>query len=349
MVNVVEVGTVGFERVVRITDDASGLDAIVAVHNINLGPAMGGCRAMKYDSFNAHMDDALNLAKGMTYKNALAGLPLGGGKAAINCDGKDLTDDMLTAFAEGLNILNKNNKMYSTAGDIGTTVAHLAKIAETTEHVVAATGSDSGTATAYGVLSAMRGAIRFLGRDITKETVSVTGLGKVGWRLAEFLIEEGASVVASDVNIEMFNKFKEKYSVPGLVGVTSVGTAHSDGAIWAPCAVGGALNDITANSLMDNAIVCGGANNQLADPYINNILTEKNITYVPDYLANAGGVIIIHTRNQLHEDVEYDHPSVLHNLNRIADTTHAVLEEAAATGRPTSVVADDLAEEIFMN
>lgn len=104
MVNVVEVGTVGFERVVRITDDASGLDAIVAVHNINLGPAMGGCRAMKYDSFNAHMDDALNLAKGMTYKNALAGLPLGGGKAAINCDGKDLTDDMLTAFAEGLNL-----------------------------------------------------------------------------------------------------------------------------------------------------------------------------------------------------------------------------------------------------
>lgn len=345
MINIKELDIKSHKRVVAVTDETTGLDSIVAIHNTNLGTALGGCRAMTYESGSAALNDALNLSKGMTYKNSLAGLDLGGGKSVINLNGKVLTDDMLKSFAEGLNEINKDGREYVTAGDIGTNTDHLITMRKYTEFVNGHIGSDSGIATAFGVFQAMKAAVEFKGQDIKDQIVSVLGYGKVGSRLTNFLIEAGAHVIVSDI-ANPFDDGRLEHKV-GTLGRGAVGTAHLNGTVFAPCATGGALNGITAPNLPVGHVVVGGANNQLADETISRVLEARDILYVPDYLSNSGGVIIVNTKSEELEDLEYDDPRVHNKLLNIGNVTTEVLTRSVEEGLPTAEIADKIAEERF--
>ena len=337
-----EINVAGYERVIHVTDETTGLDAIVAIHNTNLGPALGGCRAMTYDSTEDHIADALALAKGMTYKNAIAGLSHGGGKSAINLKGDKWDADKIKAFGEALNVINKDEHIYTTGGDVGTGPKELEILASATPHTFWIGSTDSGQATAYGVYTAMRAAVDYIGRDINMSVVSITGNGKVGGRLADFLLRDGIVHMMSDVM-----PMPEDYLIAERRGWTSVGTSHRDGSVWAPCATGGALNDITVPGIRENSVVCGGANNQLAHEGIEEMLAKRDITYVPDYVANAGGVIILATRGHTRPELEFDSPDVMSQLERIHDTTKTILYRADCEGESTAFIADRMAEEIF--
>ena len=328
-------------------DHVTGLDAIVAVHNINLGPALGGCRAVTYDSSEKHLQDALNLSEGMTYKNSLAGLDLGGGKTALNLHGKKLTEDMLKSLGDLLNEVNKYGHIYTTAGDVGTSNADLEILSKYTDAVQGFEGSDSGIATAYGVYRSMLGALKFRGQSIKNQMISISGFGKVGKRLGKFAADAGAFVIASDV-VDPFEKTPfGHHDFPENHGYTSVDNAPGEGTVFSPCALGGAINSMSLNKMQDGKLICGGANNQLYSPAMNDLLAEKNIDYVPDYLANAGGVIIISTRGNKLVDLEYDDPKVLPKLDNLSQVTFDVLFHSAKDGVPTSIVANKMAEERF--
>ena len=331
------------ERVVRGIDQATGLDALIIVNNTNLGPATGGCRAMHYSSHEDQLYDNSNLAEGMTYKNALAGLNFGGGKATINTAAEDLTEDKLKSFADLLNEVNKDGLVYTTAGDIGTTSEHLYTLREHTQFVINPAGTDSGESTAFGVLMAMHGALQSIGQVFSDQIVAVSGYGKVGKRLTKFLRDEGAQVIVSDVvtpDIEY---------VPHSLGMGQVSTAHADGTVWSPCAVGNIVTPERVHMMHDNTIICGGANNQLYNnDIVNAAMAQKGITYVPDYLANSGGVIIVAARQE-HNDytLEYDSEPVMEKLRGIRQTTWDIMLESFRTGTPTEVLANAMAEERF--
>ena len=328
----------GYERVVQGTKD--GFRATIAIHNINLGPALGGCRAYDYSDNQSQVEDTLKLAKGMTYKNALAGLSIGGGKSTLSTAG--FTEDNLKMFGDLLNHVNKDGHVYTTAGDVGTTNDDLRVLGKYTPFVNGSTGSDSGIATAFGVFSAMKGALRSAGRDIKETTVSVNGYGKVGKRLTKFLLDAGANVIVSDINPLPADEF-----IPGGLGKSAINMAHVNSDVFAPCALGGALNHKVMDGIAVGHIVCGGANNQLASEDIAERIAEKGIFYVPDYLANSGGVIIVSRRGEDMFDYEYDAPQVHSKLQALEDTTFAILEESKMTGKFSGDIADSMAENIF--
>ena len=346
MLTLNEIKVDDYERVVQGTCDTTGLEAIVAVHNTNLGPAMGGCRAMRYDNSGAQLKDVLRLSKGMTYKSALAGLNLGGGKSTINIRDGELTDDMLKAFGDMLNDINSAGDLYFTAGDIGTSTSHLAELAKHTRFVNGDQGTDSGVATAYGVFAAASGALRFHDDQWALQSVSIAGLGKVGDRLAGFVgAEKPAAMFLSD--IDSWTKRQTVMRRGGTVG--SVEDAHVGVTMYMPCAIGGTINERTINQMANDTIICGAANNQLDTDEATAFLRSKGITYVPDYLANAGGVIIVTRRGRDYTDLEYDHEEIKPKLDALADVTYNVLDEADRTGKSTVEVANRMAEERFMN
>ena len=338
MLNVTELKVDGFERVVRGVDETTGLDAVIAIHNTNLGPALGGCRAYDYESFDAQLADNLNLARGMTYKSALAGLKLGGGKSTIF---GAVNEEKLKSFAELLNFVNKDTVQYFAAGDVGTTTADLAFLKTMTSFVNGDTGTDSGVATAYGVFNAMKGALKYSGESVADQVVSVNGFGKVGKRLTNFLVEAGARVIVSDIVRPDFEL------QPGRLGYGIAGLSHQDGTVFSPCAVGGAITPYVVETMPDAQIICGGANNQIADPSVYDLIAKKDILYVPDFVANAGGVIIVNTIGEVMEDLEYDDPRVKSRLEDISNVVYNILDRADRENKPTEVVANIMAEEIF--
>jgi len=332
----------GHEQVVFCQDKHSGLRAIIAIYSTACGPALGGTRFYPYASEDDAVHDVLELSRGMAYKNALAGLDLGGGKAVIWGDpDRDKSEVLLRAYGRFVESLNGR---YYTACDVGTYVPDMDVIARETRYVTGRSeanggAGDSSVLTAYGVFQGMRAAAQHQwgSPTLAGRRVGVAGLGKVGKHLTGHLIEDGAQVVATDVSERAFAWARTTYPQVDLVDdVTGLITSDID--VYAPCALGGALDDDTV-PVLRATIVAGAANNQLAHPGIEKLLDERGILYAPDYVVNSGGVI------QVADEIEgFNFERAKLRASRIFDTTRQILELASAEGVPPAVAADRLAE-----
>ena len=279
-----------FEQVVFCQDEASGLKAVIAIHDTTLGPALGGCRMWTYASEEAAIEDALRLARGMTFKNAAAGLNLGGGKTVIIGDPfKDKNEEMFRAlgrFIQGL------NGRYITAEDVGTTVADMDLIHEETDYVtgISPTFGSSGNPspiTAYGVYLGMKASANeaFGDDSLFGKTIAVQGLGNVAYTLCEYLHKEGAKLVVTDINQAAIDRVVNRF---GATAVAPEAIYDQDVDIFSPCALGSIINDDTIPKLKAK-VIAGSANNQLAQSKHGKDLHEMGIVYAPDYVINAGG------------------------------------------------------------
>ena len=335
------------EQVVFVSDDKSGLKAIIAVHNSNLGPALGGCRMWPYASEEEAIRDVLRLSRGMTYKSAMANLKLGGGKSVIIGNPRThKTPELLAAFARALEQLNGR---YIAAEDSGTSVADMKYMAQFTQHVAGIVDkpSDEGTrsgdpspATAYGTFIGIKAAVKEkLGRDsLDGLRVAVQGVGNVGFDLARQLNEAGAQLWVTDIHREPLLQAGRE------LGATVVAPEEIFGLdvdVFAPCALGAVLNDTTIPQLKAK-IVAGAANNQLAEPRHGVELMKRGILYAPDYVINAGGIIDVY-----HERIGFDRSALLKHIEGIHDNLMEVFERARKEERPTGEVADAIAEERF--
>jgi valine dehydrogenase (NAD+) len=333
----------GHEQVVFCQDRPTGLKAIIAIYSTALGPALGGTRFYPYASEADALTDVLHLSRAMAYKNALAGLDLGGGKAVIWGDPAQLKGEaLLRAYGRFVQSLNGR---YYTACDVGTYVADMDVIARETRFVTGRSvehggAGDSSILTAWGVFQGMRAAAEHSwGRPtLAGRTVGINGLGKVGKHLAGHLIEDGAAVVATDVNPAALDWARATYPQIELVADTAALIA-ADMDVYAPCALGGALDDDTVPALRAT-IVTGAANNQLAHPGIEKLLQERGILYTPDYVVNAGGVI------QVADEIEgFSFERAKLRATGIFHTTREILRLADAEGVSPAVAADRLAEK----
>ena len=328
---------------VRLLDDAAGLDGYIVIHSTARGPAAGGCRFWTYADPNAALADAIRLAEGMSYKNAMAELPLGGGKAVLRKPAGEFDRRALfEAFGKAVEHLGGR---YVTAEDVGTGVADMENVARHTRHVAGRTarpgfaGGDPSPWTALGVFEAMKAAVRFrYGRSLSGMTVAVQGVGSVGAGLCRLLAAEGARLVIADIVPEVVERLAGELSAD-VVPIARIAQVEAD--VFAPCALGGALTEDVVNRLKA-AVVCGAANNQLASPEIGTVLVKRGITYAPDYLVNAGGII-----NVAAEYLKEDEASVRERVLAIGPRTLRILEEAQQTGLPTSHVADRIAEGLM--
>ena len=340
----------GYEKVYHAIDEKTGLNSYVVIHNTNLGPALGGCRYYHYVNEEAQLTDTLRLAKGMTYKSSLAGLNLGGGKATINSSVDNFhcrhkTTELWKSFAELLNHINGD---YITASDMGTTIDDLKEISKYSNFVQGQNSeNDSGIATAYGVYQSIKAVTKFLyGSDSLKsKTIAVQGLGKVGKRLIKFCTEEGAKIVATDTDTKRFTEVSIEYPYSQISFVQPDEIYEIECDVFSPCAIGGILNSDTISKLKCSGIA-GGANNQLEREEHIKELGGRNIYYVPDYLANSGGVIVIaKDRNEILVDLNYDDPMVKNKLDAIYDITYEVLTESINSKQTTIEICDGLAEK----
>jgi valine dehydrogenase (NAD+) len=336
------------EQVVLCRDRDSGLQAVIAIHSTALGPALGGTRFHPYATPDEAVQDALNLARGMSYKNALAGLDHGGGKAVIIGDpARDKSEPLLRAYGRFVQSLAGR---YITACDVGTYVADMDVIARECSFVTGRSpahggAGDSSVLTAFGVYQGMRASAQHLwgSPELGGRTVGIAGVGKVGHHLTRHLVEEGARVVITDVRDEAVQRVLAAHRDDHPGSVTAVPDAdaliRAGLDVYAPCALGGALNDTTVPALTAQ-VVCGAANNQLAHPGVEKDLADRGILYAPDYVVNAGGVI------QVAEEIEgFDFDRARAKAERIYDTTLAIFEQAAADGVPPAAAADRLAEK----
>jgi valine dehydrogenase (NAD+) len=330
------------EQVVFANDPATGLKAIIAIHSTALGPALGGTRFYPYASTADAIEDVLNISRGMSYKAALAGLDLGGGKAVILGDPATLkTEGLLRAYGRFVQSLHGR---YYTACDVGTSspdMDHIAReCAFVTGRTVAHGGAgDSSVLTAYGVFQGMRAAAEVVwgAATLAGRTVGVAGVGKVGRHLVRHLIEDGASVVVTDVHPPSIDRVREEFpQVATVVSTEALVASPLD--VYAPCALGGAITDEVVD-VLSARIVCGAANNQLAHPGVEKALEERGILYAPDYCVNSGGLIQV-----ADELAGFSFERAQQRASGIFDTTRRVFELAAADGVPPAIAADRLAE-----
>ncbi|MEX3745810.1 MULTISPECIES: Leu/Phe/Val dehydrogenase [Lysinibacillus] len=330
-----------YEQLVFCQDEASGLKAIIAIHDTTLGPALGGARMWTYASEENAIEDALRLARGMTYKNAAAGLNLGGGKTVIIGDPfKDKNEEMFRAlgrFIQGL------NGRYITAEDVGTTVTDMDLIHEETNYVTGispAFGSSGNPSpvTAYGVYRGMKAAAKeaFGFDSLEGRTISVQGLGNVAYKLCEYLHNEGAKLVVTDINQAAIDRVVNDF---GATAVAPEEIYSQEVDIFSPCALGAILNDETIPQLKAK-VVAGSANNQLQDSRHGDYLHELGIVYAPDYVINAGGVI-----NVADELYGYNSERAMKRVEGIYDSIEKIFTISKRDGIPTYVAANRLAEE----
>ncbi|MEW6997201.1 Glu/Leu/Phe/Val dehydrogenase [Colwelliaceae bacterium BS250] len=332
------------EQVVYCSDDKTGLKAIIAVHNTNLGPSAGGCRFWDYNSDDDALKDVLRLSKGMTYKNAMAGLKLGGGKAVIIGNPKELkSEEFFKAFGRAVNNLNGR---YYTAEDVNITTSDMAMVNTETDYVSGLEGKSGnpGPFTALGTFLGIKAAVKFkFGKDdLTGLKVAVQGLGSVGYALCEQLVDAGAQIFVTDINNETLNKAKTQLNAT-VVGLDEIYEQDVD--VFAPCALGASINDYTIKQLKAS-IIAGCANNQLADAYHDKVLKDADILYAPDYVINAGGIINVALEIYPQEYCAEEATKLVHN---IYNTLMNVFEQAKAQDLPTGVVADAMAREIIAN
>ncbi len=334
----------GHEQVVFCQDRSSGLRAIIAVYSTALGPALGGTRFDPYASESAALDDVLKLSRAMAYKAACAGIDLGGGKAVILGDpARDKSEALLRAYGRFVQTLGGR---YFTAADVGTYVADMDVIAKETDFVtgrsVADGGAgDSGVLTAYGVFQAVRAAAEHAwgSPSLAGRRVAVEGVGKVGANLVEHLLADGARVVVSDVSPAAVERVRASSSQVEVLDVDALRLADAD--VYAPCALGGSVTDELVPQLQAR-VVCGAANNQLAHPGVEKALADRGVLYVPDYVANAGGLCQVADEAIGRGGFSFDRAQA--RAAAIFDTTLAVLRLADADGVPPAVAADRLAE-----
>lgn len=330
------------EKVVRVLRPEVGLHAIIAIHSTAFGPAAGGLRFYPYASEAAALEDALRLSRGMTYKNVAADLPLGGGKAVVIGDpAKDKTPELLRAFGEAVEALGG---AYWTAEDMGVDTADMEIVAERTSYVAGLprgefASGDPSPVTARGVFNALRIAVErsFGSADLSGRRVAVQGLGHVGWRLAEMLRKAGAALTVADVDPARVAAAEAGLGAASLPP-EAIHTAEAD--VFAPCAIGAILNDETIPALRAR-VVCGAANNQLAEPRHDAMLHARGVLYTPDYVANAGGIINAAAEiNRIRDRASW----VEEKLGALSRTLIAVFDEAEARGEPPGAVADRMVE-----
>jgi valine dehydrogenase (NAD+) len=335
-------GQPGHEQVVYCNDEPSGLCAIIAIYSTELGPALGGTRFYPYADESAALADALNLSSAMAYKNALAGLDLGGGKAVIIGDPDKLKSEaLLRAYGRFVESLNGR---YITACDIGTYSEDMDIVARECRFVTGRTvpnggAGDSSVLTAFGVFQGMRAAAENVwgSTSLDGKTVGVEGVGKVGHRLVDHLISDGANVVIFDTSRTALERVQAEH--PEVTVVASrAELLGSPLDVYSPCALGGAIDDDTVEVLTAK-VVCGGANNQLAHPGVEKTLANLGIVYAPDYVVNAGGVIQV--ADELHG---FSFERAKSRAAQILGTTRKILAMADADGIPPAVAADRLAE-----
>lgn len=327
------------EQVVYCSDDASGLKAIIAVHNTRLGAAVGGCRMWDYASDEDALVDVLRLSKGMTYKNAMAGLAMGGGKSVIIGDAKTLKSDALfKAFGKALNRLNGR---YLSAEDVNITTTDIAVANSVTPYVTGTEGKSGNPApfTALGTFLGIKASVKHkLQRDdLTGLKVAVQGLGSVGFALCEYLFNAGAQLFITDINQDALNSAKDKFNAT-IVGLDEIYDQEVD--IYAPCALGATINDQNIARLKA-CIIAGCANNQLAEPRHDQVLTDLGILYAPDYVINAGGIINISFEEN------YSADKATEKVNNIYHTLLNIFTAAAVQSKPTGVIADEMARSII--
>lgn len=337
----------GHERVVVRHDLRTGLRAIIAVHNTSRGPALGGCRMWPYASGAEAMTDALRLSRGMTYKSAVANLPLGGGKAVIIGDPRrDKSRELLLAMAE---FINSFEGTYITAEDSGTSVADMRLIGSRTQWAAGVAddgphGGDPSPSTAYGTFVGLQAAVTHrLGNgpeigSLEGLRVAIQGVGNVGFHLAKRLRDAGATLFVADVFSANVNRAADELGAQP-VSVDEIYDLDVD--VFSPCAMGAVINEQTLNRLKA-PVIAGAANNQLATPAQGEALHQRDVLYTPDYVLNAGGIIDIAYQQQ-----GRSRDDMLTHVQQIGDTLAEIFRRADAENLPTFRVADQLAEERF--
>lgn len=336
------------EQIVFCRDPAAGLDAIIAIHNSNRGPALGGCRMWPYANEGEALTDVLRLSRGMTYKSALANLELGGGKSVILGDPRhNKTPALMRAMGR---LIDSLGGRYIAAEDSGTGVPDLKLMAEVTQHVAGVSekegpdgqirSGDPSPATAYGVFVGLRAAVKHsIGtEDLGGLKVAVQGIGSVGLHLGRYLHQAGAQLWVTDIYPDQVQRAVDKFQATA-VGVDEIYALDVD--VFAPCALGAILNDETIPQLQAK-VVAGAANNQLAEPHHGQKLLDRSILYAPDYAINAGGIIDI-----ANDRLGFDRDRLIRQLDGIHDTLTIIFQRSAETRIPTNVIADRLAEERF--
>ncbi|MCB9990837.1 MAG: Glu/Leu/Phe/Val dehydrogenase [Rhodospirillales bacterium] len=336
-------------------DPETGLRACIAVHNINLGPALGGCRMYSYGSEDDAIRDVLRLSRGMTYKNALAGLPLGGGKSVIlGNPATEKTDALMAAMGRAVDTLGGD---YISAEDSGTNEHDMATMRQSTPYVMGqaaaegALGGDPSPVTAYGVFCGIKAALKHkYGSDsMDGLTVAVQGLGSVGYDLCRQLDAAGAILFVTDVNDAVLEKAGREFSNVQVVGLDEIFSV--DAKVFAPCALGAQVNAKTIPQ-MTFEIIAGAANNQLETPEDDDRLMDKGILYAPDYAINAGGVIAVgyeYFEQSGHNPFPHDltRANMMRHVEQIEQTLEKIFSIAEREGISPGHAADALAEAIF--
>ncbi|GGD56313.1 leucine dehydrogenase [Lacimicrobium alkaliphilum] len=336
------------EHVAFYHDIKSGLKAIIAVHNTNLGPSLGGCRMWPYANSAEALTDVLRLSKGMSYKSAMANLKLGGGKSVIIGDPrKDKSSDMMLAMGDFIQSLGGK---YISAEDSGIAVSDLKTMAQRSSYIAGTHAKyryDGGPAdgnpapsTAYGVYMGLKASVAHkLKSDLKGVSVAIQGLGHVGFRLAEHLHKEGAKLYVTDIYPDNLDKAAQQF---GATVVSPDEIFALDVDVFAPCALGSAINDHSIGQLKAS-VIAGAANNQLAEERHGQMLMEKGILYAPDYVINAGGVIDIY-----HQKQGSTAEALRKHLEGLGDTLTEIYQKAEQQGLPTNIEANKIAEQRFL-
>ena len=333
------------EQVLFCRNATVGLQAIIAIHSTRLGPAAGGCRMYPYNSLEHALTDVLRLSRGMSYKNALAGLKLGGGKAVIVADPHGPNKPkLLSAFAKHVQTLGGR---YWTAIDVGVGVDDVAFMGRNTDYVFTLVDERSGRQnpavfTALGGFVSIESTVQYItgSADLTGVRFALQGLGQTGIDLCRRLTESGATVIATDVNKAAITTARESYGAT-IVSPDEIYVQTAD--VFVPCALGAILNDDTIPQLKVKA-VCGLANNQLAEPRHGKVLQERGIIYAPDYVVNAGGVV--YGSDDIFKT--HDNSTAETTIRNIGNVLTEIYERSQREGRPTSEIADDLARQRMM-
>lgn len=330
----------GHEKVLFVNNEEAGLKAIIAVHNTNLGPAIGGCRLWPYASEEDALFDVLRLSRGMSHKNAAAGLKFGGGKAVIIADPSQKTEAMFEAFGEAVNALGG---CYITAEDVNTDCDDALIIARKTNHICGLphVSGDPSPYTAIGVYQGIKATAKVLNGSDSLEglTIAVQGLGKVGYDLCRHLHKEGAKLIVANLEQGNLDKAVEEFGAT-VVSVDEILSQKCD--ILAPCALGAVVNPTNIPNFNCRAIA-GAANNLILDLESGEALKARGIYYAPDFIINGGGVI-----NAAAEAAgDYNEEAVLEKVYNIYNTIEKILLESKETGEPEGVIATRFAEELI--
>ena len=336
------------EQIVFCNDKKSGLQAIIAIHNVNRGPALGGCRRWAYATGEEALTDVLRLSRGMTYKAALAELPFGGGKSVILApEHEQSADERSALYAAMGRFVETLGGRYTAAEDVGTSVEDVETMGQNTRHIAgvpAGGGGDPSPATAYGTMHGIKAAVRHkLGTDSLGDVcIAVQGLGHVGFNLCRYLAAEGARLIVSDINEEAVARAVRDLDARA-VATDEIVAAEAD--VFAPCALGAVIDDASIETLKAK-IVAGSANNQLAERRHGEALRERGVLYAPDYVINGGGLINISYESQI-AGAPYDKAKAYAHIARIGDTLTQIFELAEREGVATSLAADRIAENRF--